>query len=98
MKYRKKPYVVDAFQWTGGVDQKEDPEWLIEKIEDESVFFNGNGYRLRNDPAIERFELDPVGTDANLFRGGLAGIPRTALHLPLRPGCHHRRRSNLNPQ
>jgi len=32
MKYRKKPIVVEAFQWTGGPDQTEDPEWICEAI------------------------------------------------------------------
>lgn len=29
-KYRKKPIVVEAFKWTGGQDQTEDPEWIVE--------------------------------------------------------------------
>lgn len=33
MKYRKKPVVIEAFQWTGGEDQLEDPEWIVEAIE-----------------------------------------------------------------
>ena len=32
MKYRKKPVEIEAFQWTGGPDQEEDPEWIIEAI------------------------------------------------------------------
>lgn len=31
-KYRRKPNVVDAFKWTGGQDQTEDPEWFIEEL------------------------------------------------------------------
>lgn len=31
-KYRKKPIVVDAFQWTGDENQTEDPEWIIDAI------------------------------------------------------------------
>lgn len=31
-KYRKKPVVIDAFRWTGGPDQTEDPEWIIDRI------------------------------------------------------------------
>lgn len=30
MKYRKKPIVIDAFKWTGGPDQRHDPEWAAE--------------------------------------------------------------------
>ena len=32
MKYRKKPVVIEAFKWTGGPDQTEDPEWAVEAI------------------------------------------------------------------
>lgn len=39
MKYRKKPVVVDAFRWTGGPDQTEDPEWIIEQIRAGNVAF-----------------------------------------------------------
>lgn len=32
MKFRKKPVVIDAFHWTGGPDQKEDPWWIVAAI------------------------------------------------------------------
>lgn len=45
MKYRKKPIVVEAFKWTGGPDQTEDPEWVVEKIKDGTVYFSSmDGY------------------------------------------------------
>lgn len=37
--YRKKPVVVEAVRWTGGPDQTEDPEWLVEAIEAGNVWF-----------------------------------------------------------
>jgi hypothetical protein len=30
--YRKKPVVIEAFLWTGGPDQVEDPEWAAEAV------------------------------------------------------------------
>lgn len=33
MMYRKKPIIIEAFQWTGGPDQKEDPEWIRGMLE-----------------------------------------------------------------
>lgn len=30
--YRKKPVVIEAFLWTGDVDQAEDPVWIVEAI------------------------------------------------------------------
>lgn len=32
MKFRKKPIVIEAFRWTGGPDQSEDPEWMVEAM------------------------------------------------------------------
>ena len=32
MKFRKKPVVIEAFQWTGGPDQTEDPIWIINAL------------------------------------------------------------------
>ena len=32
MKYRKKPVVIEAFRWTGGPDQTEDPTWAIDAM------------------------------------------------------------------
>lgn len=43
MKYRKKPVIIDAFQWTGGPDQKDDPEWIIKAIMDGDAWFENVG-------------------------------------------------------
>lgn len=40
MKYRKKPVVVEAFKWTGGIKQSEDPEWIVEEIKKGNVWFD----------------------------------------------------------
>ena len=42
MKYRKKP-VVNAFKWTGGMFQNEDPEWITEAIQEGKVYFSNIG-------------------------------------------------------
>ncbi len=39
MKYRKKPVVIEAFKWTGDVNQVEDPIWIIEAIKKRDVCF-----------------------------------------------------------
>ena len=36
-KYRKLPVVIEAFQWTGGPDQTEDPEWIVEALDSGAV-------------------------------------------------------------
>jgi hypothetical protein len=43
-RFRKLPVVIEAFRWTGGPDQIEDPEWIIEAMQKPfeevgSVFF-----------------------------------------------------------
>lgn len=30
--YRKKPVVIEAFQWNGNADQTDDPVWIVEAI------------------------------------------------------------------
>jgi hypothetical protein len=39
-KWRKKPVVIEAFMWTGGPDQTEDPEWIIKAIKNGTVRFD----------------------------------------------------------
>lgn len=39
MKYRKKPVVIEAFKWTGDMNQVEDPEWIIEAIKKGTIWF-----------------------------------------------------------
>lgn len=43
MKYRKKPVVINAFKWTGDMFQNEDPEWMIEAIQECKVYFSNIG-------------------------------------------------------
>lgn len=43
MKYRKLPVEIDAFKWTGGPDQEEDPEWIIEAIKNGTAWFENEG-------------------------------------------------------
>lgn len=43
MRYRKKPVVIEAFQWTGDASQAEDPEWIVQAIVNNLVFFENEG-------------------------------------------------------
>lgn len=43
MKYRKKPVVINAFKWTGDMFQNEDPEWIVEAIQEGKVYFSNIG-------------------------------------------------------
>lgn len=42
--YRKKPVLIEAFKWTGGPDQTEDPEWIVQAIKEGKVFIERNVY------------------------------------------------------
>ena len=43
MKYRTKPVIIDAFNWTGGPDQEEDPEWIVDAIKEGNAWFKKAG-------------------------------------------------------
>jgi hypothetical protein len=38
-QYRRKPQLIEAFQWTGGIDQNEDPVWAVEAIREGTITF-----------------------------------------------------------
>lgn len=42
-KWRKKPVIIDAFRWTGGPDQEEDPEWCNEAMAKGDMWFENTG-------------------------------------------------------
>lgn len=43
MQFRKKPVVIEAFRWTGGPDQIEDPPWICAAIARGEVSFVAPG-------------------------------------------------------
>ena len=43
MKFVKKPVVIEAFKWIGGIDQTEDPEWACEAVRKGEMFFEHEG-------------------------------------------------------
>ena len=47
MKYRKKPLIIDAFKWTGGPDQTEDPVWMVEAMRAGTVGFVPEGIMIK---------------------------------------------------
>lgn len=42
-KFIKKPIAIEAFLWTGGEDQTEDPLWIIEALKNGSVRLENEG-------------------------------------------------------
>jgi hypothetical protein len=55
VRYRKKPVIIDAFQFTGGPDQKEDPEWIVEAIKNKTV-----GVYSMNENGICKLEIQTL--------------------------------------
>ena len=41
-RYRRKPVTLDAFRWTGGPDQTQDPEWAVEAIDKGTIRFESD--------------------------------------------------------
>lgn len=71
MKYRKKPVVIEAFLWTGGPDQTEDPEWIIEAMKNGKVRFVNTelGCRMQ----IETLEGSMVARPGDFIIQGVKG-------------------------
>lgn len=43
MQYRKKPVVIEAFRWTGGQDQSEEPIWICDAMREGKARFEKPG-------------------------------------------------------
>ncbi|VDG31390.1 prophage P2a protein 33 [Lactobacillus plantarum 16] [Lactiplantibacillus mudanjiangensis] len=75
MKYQKKPVVVDCFKWTGDVDQKDDPEWIVKAIEAKTVEFENAGteqvklviHTLEGDMVADRGDYIIQGVHGELY-------------------------------
>ena len=53
--WQKKPLIIQAFKWTGGPDQTEDPVWIVDAIKDGRANFTPEG----------RFYIDTL--EGNMF-------------------------------
>lgn len=71
-KYRKKPVVIEAFKWTGDVNQTEDPEWIVEAIMRGAVWFNNSG-TPEVTMEIETLEGNHIANQGDYIIRGIAG-------------------------
>ena len=55
-KYRKKPVEIEAFKWTGDVEQIEYPIWIIQAIEARKVWFGVNQDNIVDSMFIDTLE------------------------------------------
>lgn len=60
--YRKKPVVVEAFRWTGGPDQDEDPVWAIDAMK-------------RGDIQIRKGQYCPLVMEIATLEGTMRAYP-----------------------
>lgn len=73
-KYRKKPVVIEAFKWTGDIEQIEDPQWIIEAIRNKTVWFGVNDEK-DNEPIIfiDTLEGVHIGNKGDYIIKGVKG-------------------------
>lgn len=78
MRFRIKPIEVEAFQWTGGPDQTEDPTWIIEAMRQGSVRFQAAG--------TKSVRMEISGVDGRVFArpGDWIVFDPTAKRSPIR--------------
>lgn len=50
--FRKKPVEIEAFQWTGGPDQTEDPRWICEAVARRDVWAERLNDEIYDSPAV----------------------------------------------
>lgn len=85
MKYRKKPVEVEAFRWTGGIDQTEDPEWIVEAIKDGRVAVRPGNYKRPPYMVIQTLEGSHIAQPGDYIIRGVAGEL-----YPCKPGIFER--------
>ena len=67
MKYCKKPLVIEAFKWTGGPDQIEDPLWMVDAIRRGEAHFTPDGM------IIKTLEGDHLASPGDYIIQGIKG-------------------------
>lgn len=72
MKYRSKPVIKEAFQWTGDENQTEDPEWIIDAINGGKVWFKNSG-TSKVTMMIETLEGSMEASQGDYIIKGLSG-------------------------
>lgn len=76
MKYRKRPVIIEAFQWTGDQEQLEDTEWIIEAIKEDKVHFQEEVFPNRESYThmlIETLEGTMIATHGDYIIKGIKG-------------------------
>ena len=69
-RWRKKPVVIEAVQWTGDKEQTEDPIWIVEAIHTGEVWFD----RVENEQVIMRIRTLEGIMDAKIGDYVIQGV------------------------
>lgn len=72
MKYKKKPVEIEAFKWTGDINQEEEPEWIVEAIMNNEVWFNNFGTEKVN-MEIKTLEGNHIASRGDYIIRGVKG-------------------------
>ena len=73
MKYRKKPVVIEAFCWTGDIDQSEDPEWIVKAVRSGKARIMPGNYMRSPYMIIETLEEEHIAWPGDYIIQGVAG-------------------------
>lgn len=73
MKYRKKPVVIEAFRWTGTIDQYEDPEWICEAIKSGEAAIKLGNYKNPPQMKIRTLEGTHIANVGDYIIKGIKG-------------------------
>jgi hypothetical protein len=66
MKFKSKTHTIEAFKWTGGPDQTEDPEWILEPIKNKSVKVYKHGVDIKTADGLQTAHVgDYIVKDGN---------------------------------
>ena len=73
MKYRKKPIVIEAFKWTGGPDQDQEPDWIVRAVKDKCISFNYYPGTSDVQMVIETLEGSHTASQGDFIIQGIKG-------------------------
>ncbi len=71
-KYRKKPVEVEAFKWTGCINQVEDPQWIVDAIERKEITFTDHRFGVVS-MAIKTLEGIMIASPGDYIIKGIQG-------------------------
>ncbi len=72
-KYRKKPVEIEAFKWTGDINQTEDPIWIVEAIQKGDVWIHEDSINGAIEMRIKTLEGVMIANRGDYIIKGVKG-------------------------